>query len=111
MLYFVASRGHPLLPLSFFVSESTALVASWYVQIIFAIHEFILVFEACERGESSKSCNLIGSESGRFFTICPLTRAESLAASVTSLFVVCEWAKPVIFNHFSYKTCDIISIS
>ena len=40
MLYFVASRGHPLLPLSFFVSESTALVASWYVQIIFAIHEF-----------------------------------------------------------------------
>ena len=41
MLYFVPSRGHPLLPLSFFFSESTALVASWYVQIIFAIHEFI----------------------------------------------------------------------
>ena len=40
MLDFVASRGHPLLPQSFF-SESTALVASWYVQIIFAIHEFI----------------------------------------------------------------------
>ena len=25
--------------------------------------------KACERAESSKSCNLIGSESGRFFTI------------------------------------------
>ena len=28
-----------------------------------------------------------------------------------SLFVVCEWAKPVIFQHFSSKTCAIINIS
>ena len=48
---------------------------------------------------------------GGFLRSCPLTRAESLAASFTSLFVVCEWAKPVIFNHFSFKTCAIISIS
>ena len=26
------------------------------------------------------------------------------------LFVVCEWAKPVIFNHFSVKTCAIFSV-
>ena len=48
---------------------------------------------------------------GSFLWSCPLTWAESLAASFTSLFVVCEWAKPVIFNHFSFKTCAIISIS
>ena len=28
-------------------------------------------FQACERAESSKSCNLIGSKSGRYFTILP----------------------------------------
>ena len=27
--------------------------------------------QACKRAESSKSCNLIGSESGRYFTILP----------------------------------------
>ena len=48
---------------------------------------------------------------GSFLWSCPLTWAESLAASFTSLFVICEWAKPVIFNHFSTKTCAIISIS
>ena len=48
---------------------------------------------------------------GGFLRSCPLTRAESLAALFTSLFVVCEWAKPVIFQHFSFKTCAIISIS
>ena len=47
------------------------------------------------------------------YTLCSasLTRAESLAASFTSLFVVWEWAKPVIFNHVSFKTCAIISVS
>ena len=48
---------------------------------------------------------------GSFLRSCPLTRAESLAASFTSLFVVCEWAKPVIFNHFSFKTCAIINVN
>ena len=32
---------------------------------------YIFFFQACERAEFSKSCNLIGSESGRFFTILP----------------------------------------
>ena len=36
---------------------------------------------------------------------------ESLAASFTSLFVVCEREKPAIFNLFSFKTCTIISVS
>ena len=49
-----------------------------------------IFFQACERAESSKSCNLIGSESERYFTILPANLAESLAASFTSLFVVCE---------------------
>ena len=35
-----------------------------------------------------------------------------MAASFTSLFVVCESAKTVIFKpQFSFKTCAIISIS
>ena len=46
---------------------------------------------------------------GSFLRSCPLTRAKSLAGSFTSLFVVCE--KPVILNHFSFKTCAIISVS
>ena len=46
-----------------------------------------------------------------FSRSCPLTRAESLAALFTSLFVVCDWVKPVIFNHFSLKTCAIFSVS
>ena len=31
----------------------------------------LIFFQACERAESSKSCNLIGSESGQYFTILP----------------------------------------
>ena len=45
-----------------------------------------------------------------FLRSFPLTRAESLAASFTSLFFVNE-QKAVIFNHFSFKTSAIISIS
>ena len=31
-----------------------------------------ILFQACERAESSKSCNLIGSmNSGRYFTVLP----------------------------------------
>ena len=30
-----------------------------------------ILFQACERAESSKCCNLIGSKSGRYFTILP----------------------------------------
>ena len=30
-----------------------------------------IFFQACERAESSKSCNLIGSVSGRYFTNLP----------------------------------------
>ena len=35
---------------------------------------------------------------GGILRSCPITRAESLAASFTSLFVVCEEAKTVIFK-------------
>ena len=53
-------------------------------------HEKYLFSSRLARVESSKSCNLIGSESGFFFRSCQLTRAESLAASFTSLFVICD---------------------
>ena len=41
------------------------------------------------------------SRAGGFFTILPAGR-ESLAASFTSLFVVCEWTKPVKFKPFFF---------
>ena len=50
-------------------------------------------FRVCKRAESSKSCNLIGSESGRYFTILPLTRTESLAASSqTNILSLCPYS-------------------
>ena len=33
--------------------------------------KMFIFFQACERAESSKSCHLIGSKSGRYFTILP----------------------------------------
>ena len=39
---------------------------------------------------------------GGILQSCPLTRAESLAGSFTSLFVVCEWAKTVILKPFFF---------
>ena len=65
---------------------------------------------ASERNSPNRTIWLV-ARAGGFWRSCPLTRAESLAASFTSLLVVCEWAKLVIFNHFSFKTCAIISVS
>ena len=47
-------------------------------------------FLACERAESSKSCNLIGSESRRFFTILP-ANPGGVAGSFIHKFVCCLW--------------------
>ena len=49
-------------------------------------------FKACELAESSKYCNLIGSESGRYFTILPANPGRIVGSFIhkTSLFVVCE---------------------
>ena len=60
----------------------------------------IYFFQACRRAESSKSCNLISSESGRYFTILPANPAGIVGSSFKSLFVVCESAKTVIFKPF-----------
>ena len=38
----------------------------------------------------------------------PLTRAELLVALFTSLFVVCEWAKPSFSNHFSFQKLALL---
>ena len=61
---------------------------------------FFLSFQV---GRTSKSCNLIDFESGRFFTILPANLGR-IVGSFIHKFVCCfEWAKPVIFNHFSFK--------
>ena len=65
-------------------------------QVEYELGKYIsLFFSKLASGQNPpKSCNLISSESGQYFLrSCPLTRAESMAASFTdlkSLFVVCE---------------------
>ena len=49
-----------------------------------------IFFQACERAESSKSCNLIGSESGRYFTILP-ANPGGIVGSFIHKFVCCLW--------------------
>ena len=50
-------------------------------------------FYACERAESSKSYNLIGSESGRFFMILPANPGgiRVVGRSFIHKFVCCLW--------------------
>ena len=79
-------------------------------RVINKYRKFIF-FQACERAESYKSCNLIGSESGGSFRSCLLIRAESLATSLTSWLLFVNEQKPSFSNHFSFKTCAIIAIS
>ena len=43
---------------------------------------------ACERVASSKSCNLMGSESGRFFTVLP-ANPGGMVGSFIHKFVCC----------------------
>ena len=41
------------------------------------LHNCTLFFlQACRRAESSKSCSLIGSENGQYFTILPANAGE-----------------------------------
>ena len=63
---------------------------------------FFIFFQAWERAESSKSCNLIGSESGRYFTIFPAYPGGIVGSFIQSLFVVCEWVKLSFSNYFSF---------
>jgi len=49
-----------------------------------------IFFQACERAESSKCCNLIGSESGRDFTILP-ANPGGIVGSFIHKFVCCLW--------------------
>ena len=55
-------------------------------------NSLLLLFSVCERAEfSTEFCNLIGSRSGRFFTILPAKpRAINVMASFTGLFWVNE---------------------
>ena len=71
----------------------------------------LIFFEASERAESSRSINMIGSESGRYFTILPANPGgivdSFIHTEVCSLFV--NEQKPSFSNHFSFKTCAVIS--
>ena len=61
---------------------------------------FFIFFQVWERAESSKSCNLIGSESGRYFTIFP-AYPGGIVGSFIHKFVCCLWmSKTVIFKLF-----------
>ena len=58
------------------------------------LNEFELItfifFQACERAESSKSCNLIRSESGWYFTILPANPGGIIDCFIHK-FVCCLW--------------------
>ena len=85
--------------------------ASYLLAFSFSYWFFILSKLASRRNHPNPGMWLV-LRAGRILRSCALTRAESLAASFTSLFVVCEWAKTVNFQpHFSLKTCGIINIS
>ena len=88
----------------------------YYIMTQQILNEFELItfifFQACERAESSKSCNLIRSESGWYFTILP-TNPGGIIDCFIHKFVCCLWneQKPSFSNHFSLKTCAVIIIS
>ena len=69
----------------------------------FKLKEIFLFFSklASRRNPPNPAIWLV-PKAGGFSRSCRLTRSESLAASFTSLFVVCEWAKPVIFKPFLF---------
>ena len=76
------------------------------------LYIYIFIFSELASGRNPPNPAIwLVPRAGSFLRSCPLTRAESLAALFTSLFVICEWAKPVILNHFSFKTSAIISVS
>ena len=55
------------------------------------LHVYVIIFfQACEWSESSKSCNLISSESGRYFTILP-ANPGGIVGSFTHKFGFCLW--------------------
>ena len=60
-----------------------------------SIHSFFnknifFFFQACEQTGSSKSCNLIGSDSGRYFTILRANPGGIVGSSIHK-FVCCLW--------------------
>ena len=49
-----------------------------------------IFFQTCERAESSKSSNLIGSESGRYFTILPANPGGIVGSFIHKFVCCCE---------------------
>ena len=71
----------------------------------------LFFFQACERAESSKSCNPSGSESGLYFTILFAKPGGIVGSFIHKFLLFVNEQKPSFSNHFSLKTCAIISIS
>ena len=95
------------------VDTSLLVTLHWSIQNSSCTFNVPMFFQACERAESSKSCNLIGYESGRYFTILPAIKPGwnrwQLHSQVCLLFV--NEQKPWLLNHIFFQTCAIISIS
>ena len=75
------------------------------------LNEFELIitfifFQACERAESSKSCNLIRSESGWYFTILS-TNPGGIIGCFIHKFVCCLWMSKV---HHPFHTIFLLTL-
>ena len=68
-------------------------------------HYTFIFFQACEWAESSKSCNLVGSESGRYLTILP-SNPGGIVGSFIHKFVCCLWMSKN--RHFHDDTRDTL---
>ena len=70
------------------VNHMNLLVQFKFRNIARTINNDIYFFLVSEQAEFSKSCNLIGSESGRFFTFLP-AEPGGIAGSFIHKFVCC----------------------
>ena len=69
-------------------------------------------FQACERAESCKSCNLIGSESGRYFTILPTNPGGIVGSFIHKFFFCLRMSKNCDFqNIFLLKLALLLALA
>ena len=89
------------------------LLLAWLFSIDYCFYHLVLIsFKqyttlffsklASGRNPPNPAIWLVPRAGGGILRSCPLARAQSLAASFASLFVVCEWAKTGIFKPFFF---------
>ena len=95
------------------VAHRHVCVNNWQNHRNFFKIKIIIFFLACERAEFSKSCNLIGSGSGRKFSSCPLTERFRKASSLCEKIELPYSKKKInkLFTGFGsvriVKNCDL----